>query len=127
MRSGLYNGLLIKLLTMNRETKNKLFTWSVLMISCSLLVIPLPEFLSFFRLPLVIAFSYFFLHNDSSRFWYFYCFFNRIVSRYSSRQHLWRECYGSHADCLYIVSISPSDKSFSHVANDVICSANTCH
>ena len=77
-----------------------------------------------FQTPLVVTFSYFLLHNDSSRFWYFYRFFHRIVSGCSSGKQLWRACYGSHTDCLSIVSISPSDKSFSHVANDVIRSAN---
>jgi rod shape-determining protein MreD len=38
-------------LILNREIKNTLYTWAVLMISCSLLVVPLPEFLSFFRPP----------------------------------------------------------------------------
>jgi len=51
MKSGLYSGFLMKRLTLNRELKNTLYTWAVLMISCSLLVVPLPEFLSFFRPP----------------------------------------------------------------------------
>jgi len=51
MKSGLYNGLLMEPLSLNRELKNTLYTWAILIISCSLLVVPLPEFLSFFRLP----------------------------------------------------------------------------
>ena len=51
MKSGLYKGLLMEPLILNREIKNTLYTWAVLMISCSLLVVPLPEFLSFFRPP----------------------------------------------------------------------------
>ena len=51
MRSGLYSVLLMEQLILNREIKNNLFTWAILMISCSLFVVPLPEFLSFFRPP----------------------------------------------------------------------------
>ena len=51
MKSGLYNGLLMEPLILNREINNTLYTWAVLIISCSLLVVPLPEFLSFFRPP----------------------------------------------------------------------------
>jgi len=80
MRSGLYNGLLIKLLTMNRETKNTLFTWSVLMISCSLLVIPLPEFLSFFRPPWLSLSVIFFSIMTPAGFGVFTAFFIGLLA-----------------------------------------------
>ena len=80
MRSGLYNGLLIKVLTMNRETKNKLFTWSVLMISCSLLVIPLPEFLSFFRPPWLSLSVIFFSIMTPAGFGVFTAFFIGLLA-----------------------------------------------
>ena len=51
MKSGSYKGLLMESLILNREIKNTFYTWAVLMISCSLLVVPLPEFLTFFRPP----------------------------------------------------------------------------
>ena len=51
MKSGLYKGLWMESLILNREIKNTFYTWAVLMISCSFLVVPLPEFLTFFRPP----------------------------------------------------------------------------
>jgi len=80
MKSGLYNGLLIKPLIMNREIKNTLFTWAVLMISCSLLVIPLPEFLSFFRPPWLSLSVIFFSIMTPASFGVFTAFFIGLLA-----------------------------------------------
>ena len=80
MKSGLYNGLLIKPLIMNREIKNTLFTWAVLMISCSLLVIPLREFLSFFRPPWLSLSVIFFSIMTPASFGVFTAFFIGLLA-----------------------------------------------
>ena len=76
-----------------------------------------------FQTSVAVACSYILFHNDSSRLWRYWCLDHRIVSRCPARKYLWWECYGALTDRLFIISISPSNKSFSHVANDVICSA----
>ncbi len=80
MKSGLYNGLFMKPLIMNREIKNTLFTWAVLMISCSLLVIPLPEFLSFFRPPWLSLSVIFFSIMTPASFGVFTAFFIGLLA-----------------------------------------------
>ena len=94
------------------------------MISCSLLVLPLPEFLSFFQASLAITCSYFLLNYDPSGFWYSKRIYHRIIGWCVRGKHLWWKCNDSVTHRIFIVQISPPDKSVSHVANDVVCFAN---
>ena len=99
MRSGLYNELLIKTLIMNREIKNTLFTWAVLMISCSLLVIPLPEFLAFFRPPWLSLSVIFFSLMSPAGFGIFTAFFIGLLA-----DVLQGNIFGGHAMALTLIA-----------------------
>ena len=99
MRSGLYSVLFLGQLILNRQIKNNLFTWAILMISCSLYVVPLPEFLSFFRPPWLSLSVIFFSIMTPAGFGVFSAFFIGLLA-----DVVQGSIFGGHAMTLSLIA-----------------------
>ena len=86
-------------LILNKEIKNTLYTWAVLIISCSLLVVPLPEFLSFFRPPWLSLSVIFFSIMTPASFGVFSAFIIGLLA-----DVLQGNIFGGHAMALSLIA-----------------------